>query len=147
MNRLYTIGFTQKSAKIFFGLLNSNPIDIVLDIRLNNTSQLAAFSKYPDIEFFLKEICDITYKHDVLFAPTDDILVAFKKKQITWDEYVAAFEKIKKDRKLKEHIVKNYMFENNICLLCSEQTPNQCHRSLVANMFTDLNSDIDVVNL
>ncbi len=147
MKNIYTIGFTQKSAEVFFGILSKNNINILLDIRLNNTSQLAAFSKFPDIEFFLKNICNITYKHDLLFAPTEGILAGFKKKTITWEQYIAAFANIMDERKAKEHIIKNYMLDENICLLCSEHTPSHCHRSLVANIFVDIDREIEVINL
>lgn len=71
MECIYTIGFTKKSAKKFFGLLKENQIELLLDVRLNNTSQLAGFSKYPDIEFFLNEICQISYISDTHFAPEE----------------------------------------------------------------------------
>ena len=82
MNKLYTIGFTKKNAEKFFELIRKNDITLLVDVRLNNTSQLAAFSKYPDIEFFLKEICSCDYKHEILFAPEDSTLSRYKKKTI-----------------------------------------------------------------
>ncbi|MEG0566355.1 MAG: DUF488 family protein, partial [Hungatella sp.] len=69
MDKIYTIGFTKKSAEKFFDLLIRNNISIVLDIRLNNTSQLAGFSKFPDIKFFLEKIGGIDYLSDIRFAP------------------------------------------------------------------------------
>ena len=50
MIKLFTIGFTKKDAKTFFDLLNNNGVTLIVDVRLNNTSQLAVFSKYPDRE-------------------------------------------------------------------------------------------------
>ncbi len=132
---IYTIGFTQKTAQAFFQLLKEHNIDIVLDIRLNNTSQLAAFTKYPDIQYFLKEICNIEYIHDTKFSPTNSTLKKYKNGEIDWIQYVEEFIQTMNDRKIKEYIQLNYKTNKKICLLCSESTANQCHRSLIANEF------------
>lgn len=90
---------------------------------MNNTSQLAGFSKYPDIEFFLNEICDISYIIDTKFAPTEQILKDYKKKKISWDSYVLEFNKVMDLRKIDRYIkikYKDYPYDN-ICLLCSEE--------------------------
>jgi hypothetical protein len=75
------------------------------------------------------------------------MLSALKKRQITWDQYATAFENLMKERNLREHIVKNYMTDKSICLLCSEPAPKQCHRSLVAAMFADIITGINIINL
>lgn len=140
MNTIFTIGFTRKTAQTFFELLKSNMVNTVLDVRLNNTSQLAGFSKYPDIKFFLNEICNINYISDVRFAPTEQILKDYKNKKISWDNYVLQFNKIMELRKIDEYIkvkYKDYAY-NNICLLCSEEKYINCHRSLVAEHFSNV---------
>lgn len=140
MNTIFTIGFTKKTAQIFFELLKNNKVNTVLDVRLNNTSQLAGFSKYPDIEFFLNEICNINYISDTKFAPTEQILKDYKKKKISWDNYVLEFNKVMDLRKIDEYIkikYKDYAYDN-ICLLCSEEKHINCHRSLVARRFSDV---------
>lgn len=147
MKRIYTIGFTKKTAEEFFSILRLNNIDIVLDIRLNNTSQLAAFTKFPDIRYFLQEICKINYLHDTKFAPNDDILRRYKKKEIDWEQYVIEFEELMDVRNLNKHIMKLYDIDKNICLLCSESSSKNCHRSLVANRFKDTLELIDIINL
>lgn len=76
---VHTIGFTKKTAAEFFELLRKSGTKRVVDVRLNNVSQLAGFSKRDDLKFFLKEICDIDYIHEPLLAPTADILDAYKK--------------------------------------------------------------------
>lgn len=77
--RLFTIGFTQKTARQFFTtLLNAN-VRRVIDVRLNNVSQLAAFTKRADLEYFLQTIGQIDYFHRPDLAPTQDILDAYKK--------------------------------------------------------------------
>ena len=103
MIKVYTIGFTKKTAKQFFSILAENNIDTVVDVRLNNSSQLAGFSKYPDVEFFLDKICNIEYKHDLHFAPKDSTLTKYKKKQISWDEYEKEFAQTMMERKINAY--------------------------------------------
>lgn len=136
MGTIYTIGFTKKSAKEFFELLELNGIDFVLDVRLNNTSQLAGFSKYPDLEYFLKTICNIEYKNDIYFAPAESTLKKYKKKEISWSEYVEEFQQLMQKRGIDKYIVENYSLfrEKKVCLLCSEEKADYCHRRLVAEM-------------
>ena len=140
MDTVYTIGFTKKTAKVFFELLKNNKVNAVVDIRLNNTSQLAGFSKYPDIEYFLKELCEIDYISDLSFATTEKILKEYKEKHITWYDYVLQFNELMGVRNIKEYIQSKYgnCQYNSICLLCSEEKPVNCHRSLVANYFREV---------
>lgn len=147
MNKVCTIGFTKKTAKQFFSILTKNNIDTVVDIRLNNSSQLAGFSKYPDIEFFLEKICNTGYKHDLHFAPKDSTLTKYKKKQISWDEYEKEFAQTMMERKITEYIKANYSSEGSICLLCSEPTPENCHRRLVANYFKEIFHEVQILHL
>lgn len=147
MTNVYTIGFTQKNAIKFFESLKENNIELVIDIRLNNTSQLAGFAKYPDIEFFLNKITNIRYIHDKNFAPEEYTLKRYKKGDIEWKEYVVEFEQTMLNRKILDHIKEQYDKEDNICLLCSENSHIKCHRSLVAEKFKDVFNDIVIINL
>ena len=145
--KLYTIGFTQKNARTFFNLLRDNNVKTVVDIRLNNTSQLAAFAKGEDLKFFLTEFCQIEYVHDITFAPTETLLKDYKNKKISWFEYEKEFSRIMEGRNIKNYIKKNYYNKDSICLLCSEALPNQCHRSLVAEIFGEVFEDVQIIHL
>ena len=140
MAKLYTIGFTKKSAQKFFELLENNDVNTIIDIRLNNTSQLSGFAKYPDIKFFLKRLSNIDYLHDFKFSPTEDILKNYKNKIYTWQDYVDHFDNLMIDREIDSHLINNYSdcLEKNYCLLCSEDTPGNCHRSLVSAKFNKI---------
>ena len=127
---IYSIGFTQKSASEFFGTLKAHRIERLLDVRLNNTSQLAAFAKQTDLPYFLKEICGIAYEHEPLLAPTQEILDAFKKEKTGWDAYEKAFLALLRSRKIESKIDKQ-SFRQKTVLLCSEPTAEHCHRRLV----------------
>lgn len=146
---LYTVGFTKKNAKEFFELLNSHNVDTVIDIRLNNTSQLAGFSKYPDIEFFLDNLCNIKYIHDTNFSPENETLETYKKGKIDWEEYVSQFTKTMEDRKICDYIKEKYSFirSKTVCLLCSEVKADKCHRRLVAQYFLEIFNDLKVMNI
>ena len=142
---IYTIGFAQKSAKEFFGLLEKNNIDCLIDIRLNNSSQLAGFTKGKDLEYFLNKILLVKYIHDVNFAPTKEILDAYKKKAITWAEYENLYTQLVEKRKVE--ILLKKIIENrysNICLLCSEPDAQYCHRRLLGDYLKQYLDNVEI---
>lgn len=143
--KLYTIGFTKKNAKTFFSKLRNAGITKLIDIRLNNVSQLAGFAKKDDLIFFLKELCNCEYIHKPNWAPTKEILDAYKKKQIDWDEYVLRFSRLIKERKIENTLSGEEL--NGACLLCSEPTPEKCHRRLVSEYLKDNISDIEIIHI
>jgi hypothetical protein len=98
---IYSIGFTQKSAGEFFGTLKTHGIERLLDVRLNNTSQLAGFAKQADLAYFLREICSCAYEHEPLLAPEQEMLDAYKKKKGNWDDYAEAFLQLMRSRKIQ----------------------------------------------
>lgn len=128
--KIFTIGFTNKSAEKFFNLLTQNNVIKVIDIRLNNKSQLAGFTKGNDLKFFLKKICNIEYIYMPELAPTKDLLDDYKQKKITWKDYEVRFNKLLDNTDI--HKLLGCIDLNNSCLLCSEDKPDQCHRRLVA---------------
>ena len=141
MTNIYTIGFTKKDAKTFFELIKTNNITLVVDVRLNNTSQLAGFSKYPDIKYFLAKCAKCHYLSDKHFSPSETTLDDYKKKKINWDEYVKQFNETMDKRKIREYIKDKYtkiLSEETICFLCSEETPENCHRRLIAEIFAEI---------
>ncbi len=142
---LYTIGFTKKTAEDFFNLLTKNNVKRLIDIRLNNKSQLAGFAKGEDLKFFLNNIGQIEYKYMIEFAPTDSLLEGYRKKQISWEEYEKQYNKLLTERDVLKN--KDISIFDNACLLCSEEKPDYCHRRLLAEYLRDLNKDIKIVHL
>jgi uncharacterized protein (DUF488 family) len=126
---IYSIGFTQKSAGAFFETLKAHRIERLLDVRLNNTSQLAGFAKQADLTYFLKEICGAEYEHEPLLAPTQDILDAFKKRKGDWEIYTRKYLDLIRSRQVELNITKEG-FAKRTVLLCSEPTAEHCHRRL-----------------
>ena len=126
---IYSIGFTQKSAGEFFGTLKAHGIERLLDVRLNNTSQLAAFAKQADLAYFLREICGAAYEHEPLLAPTQEMLDAYKKQKGSWDVYTDVYLALIRSRKV-ENVLRPESFRKKTVLLCSEATAEHCHRRL-----------------
>ncbi|MBK5252851.1 MAG: DUF488 domain-containing protein [Peptostreptococcaceae bacterium] len=131
--KIYTIGFSKKSAEVFFDLLIENKVDLLLDIRLNNKSQLAGFTKGKDLPYFLEKICNANYIHEEDFAPSKELLSNYKKNIIDWDEYVYTYRTLLISRKAETVFYTKYKDKyKSICLLCSELTADNCHRRLLA---------------
>jgi uncharacterized protein (DUF488 family) len=125
-----TIGFTKKTAKTFFDLLKKSGAKRLIDVRLNNVSQLAGFAKRDDLSYFLGEILGIEYIHLPGLAPTQEMLDAYKKEKGDWSIYEQRFLNLMADRKIEERLSPDQIADG--CLLCSEEKPHHCHRRLVA---------------
>lgn len=132
---VYTIGFTKKSAETFFNFVKTYGVSTLIDVRLNNISQLAGFAKQDDLKFFLKELCGVEYIHAPDLAPTKDILNAYKKGDMTWEKYEDKFLNLMAQRHIEKHI-KTELLDHG-CLLCSEHEPHLCHRRLVVEYLND----------
>jgi uncharacterized protein (DUF488 family) len=143
---IYTIGYTKKSAAEFFDLLRIRGIKRMLDIRLNNTSQLAGFSKRDDLAYFLREICDCDYEHEPRLAPTDELLEDYKGKQVDFDEYTRRFKAILVER-APEQWLDRAAFARPTALLCAEPTAERCHRRLVAEYLQEHWGDLTIIHL
>jgi len=143
--RLFTIGFTKKSAETFFTKLSGAGVKRVIDIRLNNTSQLAGFAKRDDLRYFLKAICGIDYAHLPDLAPNKDILEEFKKNRGNWAVYEDKFFNLLSERKAEEIITRELL--DSGCLLCSEDKPNNCHRRLVAEYLSEKLGNIEIKHI
>ncbi|MBF0471441.1 MAG: DUF488 domain-containing protein [Gammaproteobacteria bacterium] len=144
--KTYTIGFTRKGAADFFQLLQNNGVKRMLDVRLNNISQLAGFTKRDDLRFFLHELCNIEYHHLEELAPTKEILNPYKNRQMSWAEYEDRFINLMVSRSV-EKSVRSELLDGG-CLLCSEHQPHHCHRRLVADYLNQtLNLEMEVIHL
>lgn len=143
---IYTIGFTKKSAKTFFSLIKSSNITTLIDVRLKTTSQISGFAKKNDLKFFLHELCDTEYEHLPELAPTNEILNAYKKKEISWEKFEDVFLNLMAQRNI-EKFIKPILLKNS-CLLCSEDAPHHCHRRLVVDYLNqNLNINLHVRHL
>jgi uncharacterized protein (DUF488 family) len=131
--KVFTIGFTKKTAEEFFTRLLRAGVKRVIDIRLNNVSQLAGFAKRDDLRYFLRTIGGMDYIHRPDLAPTQQILDNFKKNKGGWPVYERDFVALLSARGVEKEIKPELLHE--ACLLCSEEKPAQCHGRLVAEYF------------
>lgn len=145
MPTLYTIGFTGKSAQQFFTLLKEADVTTITDTRINHTSQLAGFAKSSDLAFLAKAVGNIDYEHLLDFAPTKELLARYRAQKMTWQEYEEAYLNLLDLRKIASKT--NIEDLHRHCLLCSEHTPEQCHRRLLAEYFQHRFSDVEIVHL
>ena len=145
MIKLYTIGFTGKSAEKFFNLLKEAEVEKIIDTRINNVSQLSGFAKGTDLKFFAKEIGKMSYEHEIDFAPTKDLLADYRSKKITWQEDEKEYLNLLDLRKIKSKIEIQKLHKN--CLLCSEHTAEKCHRRLLAEYLQQSFNDVEVIHL
>ena len=142
--RLYTIGFTKSTAEKFFGRLRRAKALSLVDVRLNTGSQLAGFAKRDDLAWLLGELCGIPYRHELALAPTAGLLDAYRKDQLDWEAYARAFGELIRDRAIES--LDRTAFDR-ACLLCSEATPQRCHRRIVAEYLAERWEDVDIVHL
>ncbi len=143
--KVFTIGFTKKNAEQFFSILKKPGLLRLVDVRLNNISQLAGFTKRDDLRFFLQNICGIDYVHLPNLAPTKDILDDYKKNGADWLTYEKQFLDLIAQRQVEKKISRHLI--DGGCLLCSEATPDYCHRRLVAEYLRDQWGDIEINHL
>lgn len=144
---IFTIGFAQTPAAEFFGKLKRARIRRLLDVRLNNTSQLAAFAKRDDLRYFLREICDADYEHEPLLAPTQQMLDKYKKQKGSWQNYEDEFLKLLAERRIEENLDRERFATTPTVLLCSEHTAEHCHRRLVLEYLGNKWPGVEAVHL
>jgi uncharacterized protein (DUF488 family) len=144
--KIYTIGFTKKSARKFFELLKDNHIGRLIDIRLKPGGQLAGFAKKDDLAYFLRELLNCEYHHFDFLAPSDDILNIYRKDR-NWRRYERQFEALMDERDMLNHLDPTFFAEKSCCLLCSEDMPDKCHRRLVAERLARQWPGVEIVHL
>lgn len=135
MMKTFTIGFTGKTAEKFFRLLQAAQVKNLLDVRLNNTSQLAGYAKKEDLRFFLKEVAGIDYREVKDLAPSKAILSSYQKGSLNWERYEDLYLGEIAKRSV-ERLLEPSWFDQS-CLLCSEHEPHFCHRRLAVEYLND----------
>jgi uncharacterized protein (DUF488 family) len=144
--KIYTIGFTQKSAQRFFEVLAEHGVERVVDVRLKPGGQLSGFAKQDDLAWFLERLTGASYIHLPQLAPSDAIRDDYRKDH-DWNRYVPRFEALMDERDIP-NALDRISFEKRVsCLLCSEATPEYCHRRLVAERIASEWPDVEVVHL
>ena len=143
--KVATIGFTKKSARRFFELLRASGVKRIVDVRLNNASQLAGFAKKDDLAWFARELCGIDYVHLPSLAPTKDLLGDFRQGRIDWGTYEPRFLDLMRERRIEKTVPREVVSDG--CLLCSEDQPHHCHRRLVAEYLNECWGGLEIEHL
>jgi uncharacterized protein (DUF488 family) len=144
---LYTIGFAQKSAQEFFELLRQNGVRRVVDIRLRPSGQPAGFARKEDLPYFLKNLADgCEYIHLPELTPTKEILDGYRSGG-AWSDYERQFQSLMDERKIPTALDRESFELLPSCLLCSEATPEQCHRRLVAERLQARWPNVEIIHL
>lgn len=145
--KLYTIGFTQKSAQTFFGLLREHSVQRLVDIRLHPGGQLAGFAKQGDLPYLLANLAaNCHYSYIPELAPTKEILEGYRKTR-DWLLYEAQFRLLMDERQVPDILDPSTFEQFSSCLLCSEPTPEQCHRRLVAERIAAAWPNVEIIHL
>ena len=142
--RIYTLGFSHKSAEGFFDILRESGVRRVVDIRRSNTNQLAGFTKKDDLRYFLQVILDIPYTHELALAPSTDLMRTYRHDEVGFDEF---------SKQLREEYdagdvssLDRSLFDDAV-LLCSEADPSTCHRLVAAEYLAEVWDDVEIVHL
>lgn len=143
---IYTIGFTRKSAEEFFSILQEAKIERFVDVRVNNTSQLAGFTKRDDLGYFLRTLLGTEYVHEPLLAPTKELLKSYRSGDMAWKDYEKAFFGLMEERRI-EREVPRHLFASRTVLMCSEPGPEQCHRRLVVEYLDQTWDNVQGIHL
>jgi len=143
--KIFTIGFTKKSAETFFTRLQNAGVKRLVDVRLNNVSQLAGFAKKDDLRYFTRTICNVDYLHIPNLAPTKEMLDAYKKQKGDWGLYEREFLDLMRKRKIEDTTSPEML--DGCCLLCSEEKPHHCHRRLIAEYLKDSWGNVDIEHI
>jgi uncharacterized protein (DUF488 family) len=143
---IYTIGFAGKTAEQFFEPLMRSGVQQVVDVRLNNVSQLAGFTKKTDLPYFLKQVAGMAYTHEALLAPNPELLKAYRNGQVDWETYEQCYLNLLAERDAASAVDRG-SFAERTCLLCSEASPDRCHRRLAAEYLAERWPNVRVEHL
>lgn len=144
---LYTIGFTRRSAEEFFEALRAARVERVLDIRLQNTSQLAGFTKKEDLPYFLDRLIGAEYSHEPLLAPDEESFRAYRSGEIDWPHFRSQYRAALRRRKASTAIDWPGLLRKRTVLLCSEPEPDRCHRSILVDHLRRTGHEIEATHL
>lgn len=135
----------KRPAESFFTRLVNADVRRVVDVRLNNVSQLAGFAKRNDLAYFLRELCGIDYEHRPELAPKKEMLDSYRRGGSGWPTYESRFLDLMAERGIEDSVPRSTLDE--ACLLCSEDQPVKCHRRLVAEYLDAKWGGLEIVHL
>lgn len=144
--RLYTIGFTKKSAEAFFTRLHEHGVTCLVDIRLRPNGQLSGFARGEDLPYFLRHLAASDYVHMKQLAPSDELLTTYRRDH-DWERYARGYQELMRARAIPDALDRAWFAGQACCFLCSEATPEHCHRGLLAELIASAWGDVEIVHI
>jgi uncharacterized protein (DUF488 family) len=141
-----TIGFGKKGAERFVELLRAASVETVIDTRRRPDSPLAGYARQRDLPFLLDRAAKIRYEHRPELAPPDALLDRYREDK-DWEAYVRDFEEILSSNDAVSTMQSLLDRSDRVALLCSEPTPDKCHRRLVAERMQQMDPDVQINHL
>lgn len=137
MKDIYVLSAYETSAEKFFETLKQYQVDLVLDIRQKNDSQLCGFTKKRDLEYLIKTIVHAEYVHDREFAPDSGLLEPYLKQWITWEQYKKGYAALMKERNIIPYFMSQYGKYSRICFIGTETKKRKSHSQVLCSMLQD----------
>lgn len=134
MKNFYTISAYETSAADFFEKLKEYKVDLVLDIRLKNESQLCGFSKKSDLEYFISNIVHARYIHDLNLAPTKELLDNYRKNWTMWEQYEEGYLALMEQRHILSYFKEKYGDYDSICLIGTDTKKRKSHSQILCQL-------------
>jgi len=134
MSDVLTIGYEGLSLNTFLDILKSNGVNLVADVRDLPLSRKRGFSKTPLKEALAKE--GIFYRHFRELGAPKPLRLCLQKSG-DWQTYQRSYLQLLAQRVGALEELGLLLREYRVCLLCFEEDPSQCHRSLVGRALVE----------
>lgn len=140
MGKIYTIGFTGKSAHEFFDLLNSTDAKYLADTRLNNNSQLTGFTKKGSIEYFVENLTRLEYIELPLLAPEKEMFQEYRK-DADWELYESRYISLLEERSAAKAIDRS-LLDGGVTILDLNVDTRYDRRTVLRMDFRDASGEV-----
>lgn len=131
---LYTIGYSGHTVDTFIKALQANSVSVLVDVRMTPISRKKGFSKTA-LHRALED-AGIAYRHIRTLGSPSELRRDLKKAK----DYTAFFASFREYLQSQAHdvsVAAELVATQRVCLMCVEQCPDECHRSVVAEAIAD----------
>ncbi|MCR5757281.1 MAG: DUF488 domain-containing protein [Selenomonas sp.] len=134
MQKIFLLSAYEISAADFFQKLQREQTDLLLDVRLGNTSQLCGFTKRRDLAFFVPQLTGAEYIHDLDFAPDKKLLDLYTKHHMPWEDYAREYQKLIHQRNSIARFHERYGDYPTVCLLGTGTKKRRSHNEVLKKL-------------
>ena len=144
--KLFTIGYATHTPTTLLDRLIANNVEVLLDVRELPLSRRPGFSKLALAKAAEKR--GVEYRHFKSLGVPSHLRKERKLGRLDGRPYLEAFRRILKDQPEVLADALGVVEDKRCCLLCLEQHPADCHRSVVAEELQHMRpGGVEVVNL